>query len=82
MRSAATSARTTASSRRRADDEHGPGAVGGAAQRPELVAGLAVEPHLDDAVQPLRHLDRLEHAGRRDEEPRHRPADARDRSRA
>ena len=77
MRSAATSARTTASSRRRADGEHRAGPVGRAAQRPELVAGLAVEPRLHDAVQALRHLDRLEHAGRRDEEARHRAADAR-----
>ena len=43
MRSAAASARASASSRRRADGEHGTGPVGRAAQRPEDVAGLAVE---------------------------------------
>src|SRR5262245_56665272 len=60
---------------RPADGEHGARAVGAAPERCQHVAGLAVDPRPEDAGEALRHLDRLEHPRRRDEEARHRPAD-------
>ena len=80
MRRAASSARSSASSRESPVGEHRARAVGAPAERAEDVPGLAVDPHVLHSLHRsrlLRPLDLLEHALGRDEEAHHGAADLR-----
>src|SRR5215210_1496745 len=51
--------------------------VGAPAERPDHEPRLPVDPHAQHALEPVRHIDALEHPRRRDEEARDRAADPR-----
>src|SRR5215207_9262176 len=72
MRSAAASARATACSREPPTTSTAPAR---SAPRADDEAALPVDPHLQDAVEAVRHLDALENPRRRDEEARDGAAD-------
>src|SRR6185437_10387598 len=60
-----------------ADREHGARTIGAAPERAHHVPRLAIDPDALDTREAIGHVDALERAWRRDEEPRDGAADAR-----